>query len=361
MKLVALGCVLLAGCSGGGAGDDDTLVEICNGLDDTGDGLVDEGCPCKPFDVSLPRFIGGLVPLGSGWVGTSGTYSAPTLSLLGDEGNVSAETQLPDAMHPSQLAWNGDELAYVATTASDTYLAFIRPDGTGFHAGPARGEPMDIGGGAVRWLGGEYHVAYSRRTADRPLPDIMYAVTDGVAGWHDERAANASNAAWLGAITELAGMPIVVWIQHSSPGTGERMLVGPPWEDRQSAGSPSLNTALAQATDGANVLIVNGARELLRYDGAAVTPLIASQPERAAAVTSSGRRWWIVRFTSDPGADLVELGADFAPMTAEPLLPAGMHLIRAELGADARRLLVTLEYSNADQTAGGVVAVQRCL
>ncbi len=162
---VAILAVLLGGCGridfadhrDGSTGDGPTAMcsaEVCNGIDDDCDGLIDEGCPCAPFSVSATN-IGvqpWLVSEGVGWA----TASSSAFYRIDDSGSITASAPGPQSSQTTQetVAWTGENLVYLA----GTNLVFASPAGDTLMTGPA----LDVGAGGydqVSWDGQGFAVA----------------------------------------------------------------------------------------------------------------------------------------------------------------------------------------------------------
>jgi hypothetical protein len=133
--------LVLAACGGGSAAPaldasgDGGAGEICNGVDDTQDGVVDEGCPCTPFDVSVPGTIYSpdIVWTGERYFVVTGDVNTIEVAPVTD-GMVGPSFLVgvaPTTYSRHDLAWSGTTLAVVLQTASlASELALFEPDGT---------------------------------------------------------------------------------------------------------------------------------------------------------------------------------------------------------------------------------------
>lgn len=112
--------------------------ELCNGIDDTNDGRVDESCPCAAFDIEMP---GTVLKPGIVWTGTrhlvvvsdDGTLRVMQLTdgapgLVFNVGSVPPHSA-PNT-HAYDMAWSGSTLAVVHITPTSTFeLVFIDETG----------------------------------------------------------------------------------------------------------------------------------------------------------------------------------------------------------------------------------------
>jgi hypothetical protein len=132
--------ILLVACGGGSsaappdASSDAAVGEICNGIDDTGDGIVDEECPCMPFDVTVAGSIRypDIVWAGDRYfVVTQDTGTLAVAPVI--DGTVGAPFvvgSVPTTPAVHDLAWNGSTLAIVIRAANiDSTLALFDHDG----------------------------------------------------------------------------------------------------------------------------------------------------------------------------------------------------------------------------------------
>lgn len=132
--------VLLAACGGGSAAPlldasgDSGAGEICNGVDDTQDGVVDEGCPCTPFDVTAPGTVASpdIVWTGDGYFVVTGDLNTLEVApVTGGTIGPSFVAGVTPNFARHDLAWSGTTLAVVLQTASMTSeLALFDPTGT---------------------------------------------------------------------------------------------------------------------------------------------------------------------------------------------------------------------------------------
>ena len=157
------------------------VVELCNGIDDNHDGVIDEGCPCIPFDVTVNDTVRGgesavwtgaevdlvtsdtnlhidrvrdgmlLAPVDLGGVATAAysvAWTGTTIAIVWDDSvNLFVTTYAPDTgvVGPTtpigagqlvaRIAWAGDRL--VATWLSGGNLFLRELDPTGVPLGPA--------------------------------------------------------------------------------------------------------------------------------------------------------------------------------------------------------------------------------
>ncbi|HEY0194459.1 MAG TPA: hypothetical protein VGC42_25275 [Kofleriaceae bacterium] len=152
-----------AACSGGshGAPPVDAGGEACNGIDDNGDGRIDEGCACAPFSVEVPFRVMSAVSLGNSWALTTTTDLQPSpgdrvpagYARIDGRGTVLDHEDLLDGLvgpSPQPFAWDGHALTYVWTSDTDSHLAMIGPDATPIATGPSLGLAAQVlNGGAV--------------------------------------------------------------------------------------------------------------------------------------------------------------------------------------------------------------------
>jgi hypothetical protein len=109
--------------------------EICNGIDDDCNGIVDEGCPCNAFTslvshpVSPPSQLGAMLSTGNGYIVYD--YELSTLDTVAPTGAITGS--LPVAFVPltDVAMWDGSALVIAHSDgASSITLAHIASDGT---------------------------------------------------------------------------------------------------------------------------------------------------------------------------------------------------------------------------------------
>ena len=127
----------LADATGDASGDDAATGdagsgEPCNGIDDNGNGLVDEGCPCTPFTMNYPteNFSGLPISTGSDWIVNAGDHYD---RIDGTTGALVAS--FPADANDVITAWNGSALVGFDAGA----VKFLALDGTVVATGPATG------------------------------------------------------------------------------------------------------------------------------------------------------------------------------------------------------------------------------
>lgn len=132
MRVTITCLVSLAACGSGrggtstsDSGADTASGELCNGVDDNGDDVIDEGCPCSPFDTSTP---GSLYAADIAWAGDryfvvtkdQGTLEvAPVID--GVIGTSFVAGTVPDTLGSiHKLTWTGTTLAVLLGTSAQT-------------------------------------------------------------------------------------------------------------------------------------------------------------------------------------------------------------------------------------------------
>ncbi|HTL38446.1 MAG TPA: putative metal-binding motif-containing protein [Kofleriaceae bacterium] len=91
--------------------------EVCDGLDNNCDNAVDEGCPCMPFDVTLPVSQGGS-GLGLAWTGTrymvhsadATTWGIQNVEIDGTAGTYASFVSSSTGGRGPMIAWTGSSL-----------------------------------------------------------------------------------------------------------------------------------------------------------------------------------------------------------------------------------------------------------
>jgi hypothetical protein len=223
-------CVLAAGCGRldfgerGDAGADDAisdapsdavaLTEPCNGIDDNGNGIVDEGCPCTPFTRTYAQeFQNTAVPSGRGWLVYDG--DVVQLDSAGTPGaSVAIDTQSPPA-GTQDFAWDGSRVAYVSSTGA---LALTALDGTDAQLGPSNASLANES--SVRWNGSGFDIAAGQGLGPSTL---WFEQTDGSGTPLTALASDASaSAQYPRALMSLGGVAWVAWYQQGGSG----MFVG---------------------------------------------------------------------------------------------------------------------------------------
>lgn len=180
-----LATLVFAGCTARPA------EEACNGIDDTGDGRIDEGCLCKAFVVDVPFRVHSAVSLGDGWALVTNELMAKqtadshaSYTRIDDAGSVVAMQSLDGVAWGGrhQLAWNGSELAYVAGDPDGVHVAFLSVDGVKTHSGPliAISHPapfLSLPHGLIASTPGGYNILVSA-PAGSGAPMAYFASTD---------------------------------------------------------------------------------------------------------------------------------------------------------------------------------------
>src|SRR5689334_17293226 len=85
--------------------------EVCNGVDDDCDRLVDEGCPCAPFDVTLSTGIGRtIVSTGDEYLLEAGGFLR--VDATGAEVGTVTSPSYADGNSRAGFAWDGARVVF---------------------------------------------------------------------------------------------------------------------------------------------------------------------------------------------------------------------------------------------------------
>ncbi len=338
-----------------------TAVELCNGIDDTCDGRIDEGCPCTPFDVTLPVQTFDMISTGTGILAIGGTG---ILRIDGTGAVVETYPITPSASsRAQQITWTGSELAYFDPL--DTKIHRLTATGGVLPAGP----PLDTAStsaGIIRWNGTGYDVAFSAIANS-----AVTAVGTDATGTPISAAVRTpvTDVAYPFGLTTHTGRSTLIWkersaslvdsvhIAHTAPAT---LLVGGVF----SADGAEFSSSIASS--GAAVLAV-WSKKLWSFDAQLVATQVAivDEPDRVAR-TSTG--WDVLVenaiFANPRLVSLVHLDETFAPVgPVEPLLTvpygSGFGENFPFLISDARATILGWGYS-VDGAATTQRLIQRC-
>lgn len=354
LRGLALIGIAVSGCTGG-------QPERCNGIDDNGDGRVDEGCTCTPFSTTLPVEINPmLLGLGDGWAATTppDVSQSRTYVRLDGAGQIAAMSSLPDlvaALWLQSLAWDGSRLAYIAgDIGGDVHLALLGPDGTSLGRGPDLGLAGATGRSLVAAEDG-YRAVFQRASAP-----VFLAV---------DRDGNATSQAVIGPsnapirplqVVEQQGSPVVLSGYQAFSRDDVHYSIGAPWTPVRVVddGLGAANQIAGSAASNGDTVLVVAAGHLYAYDRNAVTP-VAGIPADALVLAAAwtGRSWAVV--VDDPTSlDLLTLDASLAVTATESLIALAGSRTPDRVGhvavaGDAQRIAVAFQYS-------GQQVIQRC-
>lgn len=328
--------LLVAGC-----GDNAPAPEPCNGIDDNGDGQIDEGCPCEAYSNELPTVLDPmLVSLGAGWATIARSGASASYVRLDDRGHLLAATAIPDLGSTGRLralAWDGNRLSYLGGLG-DTYLAHLTVDGQADGRGPSLDLPDNVGR-VIAVTASGYHAAITR-----PINNPPTFVALDRAG-QIQTTINGTGAPGSAIdIVERADGPVLAWTSSASV-AGDDWNVGPLLHGVRvtlaTAGSGNI------ATDGTTVLMAVGGH-VFAWDGATVTQV--SGVTGALAVAWTGRTWQVV--TGDETyavIHVVSLDTSLSVTDSEqvfaipPTSGTSSYVASAAVAGDARRLAVSLQ------------------
>ncbi len=145
-------------------GDAMSAVELCNGIDDTGDGIIDEGCPCTELSIQVAAIAMGDGP-GLAWLGdryvlagafTNQGAALRTIDATGVAGApvTVGSTTAAFSQSGDVVAWSGDELAVVWIDGTTAY--FARYDASLSPIGTPLMLDINVGSVHVRWAGDRF-------------------------------------------------------------------------------------------------------------------------------------------------------------------------------------------------------------
>jgi hypothetical protein len=143
--------------------------ELCNGVDDNSDGVIDEGCPCTAFDISFPVQTTGaaMAWVGDGYRVVAGQNTAnqprdntiqtiDASGALGSVFTVSGSTEGQISNGPT-LAWSGTVLGVVWTSNAGG-ISLARFDHAGTRLGVTSLPDLGIAP-VIAWAGDRFVVA----------------------------------------------------------------------------------------------------------------------------------------------------------------------------------------------------------
>lgn len=117
-----------AGSDDDGAGDACQAVETCNGVDDNCDNVIDDGCPCAPFSVSIGEGqASGAQFTGTGWLAVRDAGAEAEVVRL-DTGGVEQGRWKPfdgSGLQVARVAWTGTHLALLHHESTNLSLSVL--------------------------------------------------------------------------------------------------------------------------------------------------------------------------------------------------------------------------------------------
>lgn len=381
----ALSAVAAAGCTHG-------ETEVCDGIDDNGNGLVDEGCACQPFSVEVPFRVTSALSLGDGWALTTTDLSetATFLAAVSDpsasqvqmgyariDGSGAVRINLPalDGLfgpNPRPFAWTGTELAYLWAGASAEHIATMTPDGVPVVTGPdlgidhPAGSPVPPSSAMIQATKTGFDLTLRAFTS---YPYSYFVSTDA-SGTSVRSSLLGASTSWATALGEINGTSVVAWFAHLSPGDGDAFTVGvmpdsashpdngPGRAQLADSDVPSLlATNGASASNGHEIILLGGPQSTSDYsfDGTTVSVLRTG----GRAIAWAGDHYEIAR-ESDTGLLQVQVAPDNTITLEQWVAPTlGYQLLDAVVAADASHVL----YGQFIEGTGGnyQVLTQVCL
>ncbi len=227
--------------------------ELCNGIDDNCNGEVDEGCPCTPFDVTLPLGEGGLVWLGDRYAMFTNNSGTTALTIVDTTGAITGSYAFPDnpTPFPRSIAWTGTELVVAFSDPMQRQIVIQRftPDASAIEMpiviGPNGGElPSILWTGdrlAIEWFDASAAaIEVAELTADGTLirqlsyPDSQLRLLGGIQANANAYVIAYEDGAFPNTTVEIGYVDRAAWTMTSTPTT------------------PNVNgpTAIASTSDG---------------------------------------------------------------------------------------------------------------
>jgi hypothetical protein len=347
--------------------------EACNGIDDTGDGRIDEGCPCTAFVVDVPFRVHSAVSLGDGWALVTNELTArqtvdahASYTRIDDTGSVVA-MQLLDGVAwggRHQFAWNGSEIAYVAGDPDGVHVAFLSGEGVktrnGLPIAISHVSPFpSLPHGMIASTPGGYNLLVSA-PAGSGAPIAYFASTDR-AGAPQAATLQAPGGAGSRAFAlgSLGGSAAVGWTPIQGGGlTYDRAYAGPPFsqdhpiDTNQLLGPYSFDSGDGDG-DGTMMAFILP-RVVVSFDGAHAVSKTLTGPE---AIAWTGDVFEVAAIGSDQNsvtAGEVGLTRELSILPQRTIFPdtvKGDLLINAPalasvmVAADARRALFGFFYT----------------